>query len=102
MALESEADLASFFDADEFGTPALYRAGGVGAPREVVGIFDQAYAAPGLGGLAGEGSEVAFRCAASALPTAQQGDALRVAATTWRVRSVRPDGTGTLILILGR
>lgn len=100
MAVESADDLASFFDADEFGTPALYRAGGTGSPRQVVGLFDAAYSAPGLAGLGAEAREIVFRCLASELPAAQQGDTLAVAGVVYRVRSARPDGNGTVTLVL--
>lgn len=100
MAVEDPADLASFFDEDEFGSLAVYRAQGTGPRTDVVGILENGYASPALGALAGEGREITFRCAAGDLPAAQQGDTLTVGRTVYRVRSARPDGTGVLILIL--
>lgn len=101
MAIEDADDLAGFFSDDEFATTASWRASGVGAARDVVGIFESGYAAAGLGGLGVEGREITFRCAVSSLEEAAQGDSLVIGGVTYRVRSVRPDGTGVLVLVLG-
>lgn len=99
--IESAADLAAFFEADEFATAASYRAAGTAAPIDVDGIFINGYAAPALGGLSAEAREITFCCAAALLPLAQQGDTLTVAGIVYRVRSARPDGSGLLRLVLG-
>jgi hypothetical protein len=100
MAVESADDLASFFDADDFAEGVLYRAGGTGREIRVFGLFDSAHVAPGLAGLGADAREITFRCLASAVPAVQQGDTLAVGAVVYRVRSVRPDGNGTVTLVL--
>lgn len=100
MPVESEADLAAFFSADDFASPAIYRAGGTGPKIGVFGLFDAAYSAPGLAGLGAEAREIVFRAPAAALAAAQQGDTLAIAGAVYRVRSVRPDGNGTVTLVL--
>ncbi len=99
MAVESAADRAAFVDPAEFGTAAVFTpAGGPGVA--VNGLFDDQFAGPRLAGLAIEAREITFLARSADLPGAQQGDSLTIGATTYTVRSVRPDGAGMTTLVL--
>ena len=90
-------DLAVFFDLSRFGTAATWSVGGV----PVTGIFDSGYQATQLGLDVGvEGARYAFTCAAAAVPTAAQGQTLTIGAVVYTIRSVQPDGTGLVLLLL--
>jgi hypothetical protein len=95
-----DEDLGAFFSPEDFGITATWRAGGTGAGVFVDGIFDSGHTSPSLSVLGVEDKEITFRCASADIPGAQQGDALIVDGTTYRVRSARPDGTGATILVL--
>lgn len=100
--IESDDDLAAFFDPADFGTAATYRRG-AGEAVPFVGVFVAAHRAVVASGDWPGVSTVGpvMTAPLSALPAgAQQGDAVTVGATVYRVRDVQPDGTGLARLIL--
>lgn len=101
MPVESADDLAAFFSADDFASEATYRAAGAGAGVIVAGIFASGYLGQSLGGLAAEGREITFQCAAVDVAGVSQASTLEVGGIVYRVRSQRPDGTGVVVLVLG-
>lgn len=87
-------DLSAFFVEADFADAATLD--GVALD----GIFDNAYA-EGLEGISSR--EPRFRCAESAATQAATGaSVLIVRGTSYRVRSVQPDGTGTCQIWLAR
>jgi hypothetical protein len=79
-------DMAAFFSADEFATPATLD--GVA----VLGVFDNPYM-QALGGMAT--TEPSYVLPTASAASVRQGAWLEVAGQgTYRVRSVQPDGTG--------
>lgn len=100
MAVESAADLASFFDATEFATSALYTPA-VGVPSTVVGIFDAEFAAVDLqAGVEVESTRPQFMCRTADVAAAAHGETLVIGAITYTIRGAHPDGTGVTTLIL--
>lgn len=102
MALESDADLEGFFDANDFGTRATLTPS-AGDPVEITGIFTAAHEVAGASGDWPGVSTAApvLTIPASALPAgAMQGDALSIGAVAYRVRDIQPDGTGLARLVL--
>lgn len=105
MAAETAADRASFFGSDDFAVLATYTSA-TGA-RAVLGIFDK----PALEVQIGEivqslDSRPTFTCQAADLPGdakgGDAGDTLLIDITTYRVTELKPDGTGLIVLVLGR
>ena len=85
-------DMAVFFTAAEFATPATLD--GV----SVLGILDQPYM-QALDGIAS--TEPTYTLSAAQAAPAQQGSWLEAgAAGIYRVRSVQPDGTGNAVTLL--
>lgn len=78
-------DMAAFFQAAEFATPATLD--GVA----VTGILDQPYAQQ-LDGIAS--TEPMYMLPTAQIGQARQGSWLVVGAARYRVRSIQPDGTG--------
>lgn len=86
-------NLAPFFNVAEFADAATLD----GAP--VNGIFENGYSE--VFGMSTH--DARFTCAASAATAAATtASVLVVRATTYRVRSVQPDGTGVVTLLLER
>jgi hypothetical protein len=85
-------NLAPFFSVDEFAVDATL--GGVA----VRGIFDTAYLEP-LGNLI-ESSGPVFTLPSVDAASAAHGTTLVVAATTYKVCGIEPDGTGVTLLRL--
>lgn len=65
----------------------------------VRGIFDNGYT-QALGGIAS--LEASYMLASTAAAAATQASVLVIAGTTYRVRSLEPDGTGVTVLRLER
>jgi len=86
-------DLSTFFAAAEFASPATLD----GVP--VVGILDNNYM-QAFDGIAGASTSYTLPSAACAAATS--ASVLVVAGSTYRVRSVQPDGTGVSVLLLER
>lgn len=85
-------DLSPFFNAAEFGQAATLDG------AAVTGIFDNAYTeAFGMASRA-----PMFTLQSSQAASATQASVLVVGATTYRVTSVQPDGTGVTTLLLER
>lgn len=90
-------NLAPFFSPSVFGTAATYLSG------TVYGIFESGFAAAQVGAGAGvEGARYTFTCPAANVPNIARGATLTIAATAYTVKSVQPDGTGVVDLILER
>jgi len=94
-------DLAAFFDIDEFADAATFD----GASVQVTGILDAAYDLSMLGVVEVCGTAPVFFLVASDVPANVQGRHLRFGSllangSRYRVREVRPDGTGVTALVL--
>lgn len=100
MAVESAADLAAFFDSDDFGVAATYTPNGYPHPssksRTVNGIFDREFAVVGDV----ESFAPVFLCAGSDVSDVTHGASLRVEEDDYKVRGIEPDGTGMTRLVL--
>ncbi|MFM1991277.1 MAG: hypothetical protein RJA99_4234 [Pseudomonadota bacterium] len=83
-------DLEPFFDPADFGTSAVHNA------ATINGIFEREYADPE--GIATRLTAFVTREAYGVAVNAT----LTIAATTYRVVNIRPDGTGVVTLILER
>lgn len=113
MAVQSDQDLAVFFDPRDFGCEALYSARSGELPYMVAGLFDESpedFAPtrwPGghpyqmQEGAHLTGSAPIFRCAASDLVKGgRPRDRLDLNGTTWMVQEAKADGTGEVTLVL--
>lgn len=104
MAVESAADRAVFFGADDFGVTATLTPQ-LGDAITVNGIFDNAYVLVDMGEAAIATTAPAFTCQTADLETltagnARAGDELMVDTVVYRVSDLQPDGTGVTVLIL--
>lgn len=93
-------DLSVFFDTDDFAVSAAFTPRTGGSSTTIKGIFDKEYVA------VGDGAEVAvaatqpiFQTATSGISNAR-GGSLVVAGITYTIVEVKPDGTGTTMLVL--
>lgn len=97
MPVESAADRAAFLDADEFGVTSSFTHAG-GTAVEIAGIFDNDYLDLEVEGEVGVASRSPrFVCRTADLDDAggaNDGDSLVVSGVTYKVRIVKPDGTG--------
>lgn len=97
MAVESAADRAAFLSADDFGVAATFTHVG-GSATAVTGIFDNDYLDLEVEGEVGVASRSPrFVCRTADLDDAggaNDGDSLVVSGVTYKVRIVKPDGTG--------
>lgn len=85
-------DMAQFFRADEFATPATLDG------AAVLGILDQPYM-QALDGIAT--TEPTYTLSATAAAAARQGSWLELASGgSYRVRSVQPDGSGNAVMLV--
>lgn len=96
MAVESAADRLSFLSADDFGVTAVF------GSTSVAGIFDREYEALVFTGEAAVASRSPrFVCREADLGSlGRQGQQLTVGSDQFRVREVKPDGTGMVVLEL--
>jgi len=92
-------DLDSFLNTDDFAIAATYTPAG-GTAKTVHGIFDNGFEGMGDGTVEVEATIPTFLVKAADVPSAAQGDALKVVSTDFLVKSVQPDGTGLTLLIL--
>lgn len=102
MAVESSDDLAIFFELDDFGTPAVYTQTNK-APITINGIFDNPHASI----TATEMMDVtipkpSFVCRTIDIPTAAEGDTIKINNVTYTVRIVATDGLGVTTLMMER
>lgn len=87
-------DLTVFLDLDEFGITATIG----GSP--VTGIFDnETVIIDGFNG-AVESTRPVFLCREVDVTTVVHGTAVVINAVNYKVRGIRPDGTGFVLLIL--
>lgn len=99
MPVESAADLAAFFDTDDFGVSATYTRGAT--PSTVTGIFDREYVAADVAEVAFASTEPMFTLRSTQVPSgAIPGDTLTVSGTAFVIRNIEPDGTGVTRLRL--
>jgi len=100
MAVESDADRASLFDADEFGVAATVTIGAAD-PVTVNGVFENEFVGVETGaGVPVEMTRPVFTCAASDVTGIAHGDTVVIDTTSRTVRGIEPDGTGVVRLIL--
>lgn len=113
MTVESGADRLAFFSPDDFGELGTYTPIGGAAVPAIAGIFNDPHLLVQTGsGAPASDSQPTFLCRAADLPAAaaggDAGDTLALAASalhqavTYRVADLQPDGTGLVLLILGR
>lgn len=97
MAVENDADRATFFSTAEFATAATWRdSENFFDARTVNGIFENAYVV--VAGV--ESRRPVFRCAEGDLPVLKHNDELDIDGSTYTIVEPRPDGVGTVLLIL--
>lgn len=98
---ETLSDFFDTTDGDVAAVSATYTPT-VGSVATVAGRIDTPWAdGENFGVVMTTRAEPQFLCAAASLPaTAAQGDKLTVSTTDYRVREIRPDGTGIAFLTL--
>jgi hypothetical protein len=99
MAIESDTDLAEFYATDVSGTTGSFTHIGSSAVS-INGIFGNIYFDISGGETSIEGKNASFMCRTSDVSNAAHGDTLAVSGTTYKIRGVQPDGTGSTNLIL--
>lgn len=102
MAIESAADRLAFLSADDFGSAATYAPTGGGSASTVYGIFDDEYVQTDLDAPAPvSGTSPRFTCRTADLTGGgAYDDTLTIGSTVYKVRVIRPDGTGMTTLWL--
>lgn len=97
MSVESAADRAAFLSADEFGVTAAYTPEGAGATT-LTGIFDNDWldlSVEGEVGVASRNPRLVCRTSDLADAGGLPNDGILVInGVTYRIRVVKPDGTG--------
>ena len=100
MTFETYDDLGFFLETDEFATTATYTPSG-GAAKSIKGIFDQPRASRNASDMLGiVAPDIRFVCRTADVPSAADGDSLKVGTTTYVVRVVLTDGVGMTTLVL--
>lgn len=100
MPVETDLERAVFFEADDFGTTAIYTPDG-GQSATIEGIFDNNHEEVDAGGgvpFSIRGPQ--FHTRTSNVPSADEGDTLEIGGIVYIVRVVMPDGTGLTMLQL--
>ena len=102
MGVESNDDLSIFFELDDFGTEAVYTQTNK-RPIKVNGIFDNPHASI----TATDMMDVtmpkpSFVCRTVDIPTAAEGDTIKINNVTFTVRVVATDGLGVTTLVMER
>lgn len=102
MGVESNDDLSIFFELDDFGTEAVYTQTNK-RPIKVNGIFDNPHASI----TATDMMDVtmpkpSFVCRTVDIPTAAEGDIIKINNVTYTVRVVATDGLGVTTLVMER
>lgn len=101
MTIETAADRALFLSADDFGVEATYTSVS-GGSLTVAGIFDDEYIQTDLDGPAPvSGTSPRFTCRTADLVNGgAYDDTLSISGSVYKVRVIRPDGTGMTTLWL--
>lgn len=102
MGVESTDDLAIFFELDDFGTEAVYTQTNK-RPIKINGIFDNPHASV----TATDMMDVTipkptYVCRTVDIPTAAEGDAIKINGIAYTVRIVITDGLGVTTLMMER
>ena len=102
MGVESNDDLAIFFELDDFGTAAVYTQTNK-RPITINGIFDNPHASV----TATDMMDVtipkpSYICRTVDIPTAAEGDTIKINSITYTVRVVATDGLGVTTLLMER
>lgn len=102
MGVESNDDLSIFFELDDFGTEAVYTQTNK-RPIKVSGIFDNPHASI----TATDMMDVtmpkpSFVCRTADIPTAAEGDTIKINNVAYTVRVVATDGLGVTTLVMER
>jgi hypothetical protein len=102
MGVESSDDLSIFFELDDFGTEAVYTQTNK-RPITISGIFDNPHASV----TATEMMDVTipkptYVCRTVDIPTAAEGDTIKINSITYTVRIVVTDGLGVTTLMMER
>ena len=102
MGVESNDDLSIFFELDDFGTEAVYTQTNK-RPIKINGIFDNPHASI----TATDMMDVtmpkpSFVCRTVDIPTAAEGDTIKINNVTYTVRVVATDGLGVTTLVMER
>lgn len=94
--VEDDDDLAGFFDPDEFGVAAIYRAGGAGGGVPVVLLPSRPDRAVALFGSTGLVATSVFLARVSEIPAPAAGDTLEIGGVLHAITGdpVRDDGRG--------
>jgi len=92
-------DFTEFFNTDDFAVTASYTETGQSAVN-VDGIFDDEYLLEEGGSVGFASSTPVFHCATSSVSAAAPNDLITINGTNYTIVNVRPDGSGTTILIL--
>ena len=102
MGVESNDDLSIFFELDDFGAAAVYTQTNK-RPITIKGIFDNPHASV----TATDMMDVtipkpSFVCRTVDIPTAAEGDTIKINNVTYTVRVVATDGLGVTTLLMER
>lgn len=106
MGIESASDRAVFVNSDEFGAVGVYTPAGGAASAAFAGQFDRPTLDLAFEGAGAIDARPTFFCAAEDLPGAALGDAGDALVVTgegsFEVIALKPDGTGMMLIILGK
>ena len=95
MGVETATDLSAIVNADDFGTNATFNS------SSISGIFDNEFVESDGGLEAGIGYTVTrFICKTSDVSSASFGDTITINSVGYKIREIRPDGTGMSELII--
>ena len=95
MSVETATDLSAIVNADDFGTTATFNS------SSISGIFDNEFVESDGGLEAGIGYTVTrFICKTSDVSGASFGDTITIDSVAYKIREIRPDGTGMAELII--
>ena len=101
MAVETAVERAIFVSTNDFGVSATYTPSTGGASSTISGIFDNDYIEVDTGGNVGYALlQPRFLCRTTDVSTVNENATLVIATVTYRVKIVKPDGTGMTELIL--
>jgi len=102
MGVESNDDLAIFFELDDFGTEAVYTQPNK-RPIKINGIFDNPHASVTATDMMDVTiQKPSYVCRTSDIPTAAEGDTIKINNKTYTVRVVATDGLGVTTLLMER
>jgi len=95
MSVESATDLSAIVNANDFGTTATFDS------NSISGIFDNEFVESDGGLEAGIGYTVTrFICKTTDVSGASFGDTITIDSVAYKIREIRPDGTGMSELII--